>query len=77
MNAYFGAKETENCQFITCGNNGSNDNGGSSVAVLGGLASVFPMSASIKRIRLTLLPPTSREFKLAIEKPPFQVDTQV
>jgi hypothetical protein len=67
MNAYFGAKDNENGHFITCDNSGNRDNGGSSVAVLGGLASIFPMSASIKRIRLTLLPPNSSEFKLAID----------
>ena len=76
MNAYFGAsainEATSNGEDggdsheIACISNGSSDYGGGIVTGPGGLASIFPMSASIKRIRLTLLSPASGEFKLAI-----------
>jgi len=78
MNAYFGAsainEATSNGEDgggsheIACISNGSSDYGGGIVAGPGGLASMFPMSASIKRIRLTLLSPASGEFKLAINQ---------
>jgi tetratricopeptide (TPR) repeat protein len=78
MHAYFGAsafnaatsngEDGGDRQNITCNNNDSSEDGGGGVTGPGGLASIFPMSASIKRIRLTLLPPASEEFNLAIDK---------
>ncbi len=78
LNAYFGASAADGAapsgedggdgRDVACDGNGGGDHAGGIVGGHGGLASMFPMSASIKRIRLTLLPPASGEFKLAIDR---------
>jgi hypothetical protein len=80
MNAYFGSSTSSSAvTTITAnnsddinnggtGNHGGGDSNNDSGVGPGGLASAFPTSSSIKRIRLTLLSPTSEEFKISIDK---------
>lgn len=77
MKAYFGSPTSAVTTTATDNGEGSqsddnyDSNGGDSNdsgVGPGGLVSAFPTSASIKRIRLTILSPTSDEFKLSIDK---------
>jgi peptide alpha-N-acetyltransferase len=79
LNAYFGSS-TSSAAVTTTANNSNDKNNGEtgshgggdsnndSGVGPGGLASAFPTSSSIKRIRLTILSPTSEEFKISIDK---------
>lgn len=70
MKAYYGASATTTIDGESQGSNNGYSSGISTDggAAPGGLASAFPTSASIQRIRLTLLSPSSAEFKLTIDK---------
>ena len=72
MNAYFGSPTSAVTTTANNNGEGSHSNGGSdsndSGVGPGGLVSAFPTSASIKRIRLTILSPTSDEFKISIDE---------
>lgn len=77
MNAYFGSPTSavttaanDNGEGSHCDDSNESNGGDSNDSGVGpgGLVSAFSTSASIKRIRLTILSPTSDEFKISIDK---------